>query len=91
MLYVVPSTGSVSLSLVHATVVAGEPVEVQVRVLVPQSYVRLDTVGGAEGRKAICQYTFQQIANTISMQNLYHQPSKLIRALKKLQQQQCSE
>ena len=44
MLYVVPSTVSVSPSLVHVTVVAGEPVEVQV--MVPQSYVRLDTVGG---------------------------------------------
>ena len=53
MLYVVPSTVSVSLSLVHVTVVAGEPVEVQfrVRVLFCESYlyVTLDTVGGAEG------------------------------------------
>ena len=48
MLYIFPSIVSVSPSLVHVTVVAGEPVEVQVRVLVPQSYVRLDTVGGAE-------------------------------------------
>ena len=52
MLYVVPSTGSVSLSLVHVTVVAGEPVEVQVRVLAPQLYVRLDKVGGAEGEES---------------------------------------
>ena len=52
MLYVVPSTLSVSPSLVHVTVVAGEPVEVQVRVLVPQSYVRLDTVGGALGEES---------------------------------------
>ena len=51
MLYVVPSTVSVSPSLVHVIVVAGEPVEVQVRVRVSGSYVRLDTVGGAEGRK----------------------------------------
>ena len=50
MLYVVPLTVSVSLSLVHVTLVAGESVEVQVRVLVPQSYVRLDTVGGAVGK-----------------------------------------
>ena len=48
MLYVVPSIVSVSPSLVHATVVAGESVEVQVRVRVSGSYVRLDTVGGAE-------------------------------------------
>ena len=55
MLYVVPSTVSatpstvsVSPSLVHVTVVAGEPAEVQVRVRVSGSYVRLDTVGGAE-------------------------------------------
>ena len=47
MLYVVPSTVSVSPSFVHVTVVAGETVEVQVRVCVPESYVRLDTVGGA--------------------------------------------
>ena len=48
MLYVVPSTVSISPSLVHVTVVAGEPVEVQVRVRASDSYVRLDTVGGAE-------------------------------------------
>ena len=51
MLYVVPSTGSVSPSLVHVTLVAGESVEMQVRVRVSGSYVKLDTVGGAEGRK----------------------------------------
>ena len=51
MLYVVPSTVSVSPSLVHVTVVAGESVEVQVRVLVPQSYVSLDTAGGAVREK----------------------------------------
>ena len=49
MLYIVPLTVSVSPSLVHVTVVAGEPVEVQVRVRVSGSYVRLDTVGRAEG------------------------------------------
>ena len=55
MLYVSPSTVSVSPSivsvtpsLVHVTVVAGEPVEVQVRVRASESYVRLDTAGGAE-------------------------------------------
>ena len=53
MLYVVPSIVSVAPSLVHVTVVAGEPVEVQFTVVVPQSYVRLDTVGGAEGKKAL--------------------------------------
>ena len=51
MLYVVPSTVSVSPSLVHVTVVAGESVEVQVRVRVSGSYVTLDTVGGAEEMK----------------------------------------
>ena len=75
MLYVVPSTGSVTPSLVHVTVVAGEQVEVQVRVLVPQSYVRLDTLGGAEEGKILFVSTFQQIANTISM-TLYHQPKQ---------------
>ena len=48
MLYVVPSTVSVSPSLVHVTLVAGESVEVQVRVREAESYVRLDTAGGAE-------------------------------------------
>ena len=48
MLYVVPSTVSVAPSLVHVTVVAGESVEVQVRVRVSGSYVTLDTVGEAE-------------------------------------------
>ena len=48
MLYIVPLTVSVSPSLVHVTVVAGESVEVQVRVREAESYVRLDTVGGAE-------------------------------------------
>ena len=47
MLYVVPSTVSVPPSLIHVTVVAGESVEVQVRVCVSGSYVRLDTVGRA--------------------------------------------
>ena len=51
MLYVVPLTVSVPPSLVHATLVAGESVEMQVRVRVSGSYDRLDTVGGAEGRK----------------------------------------
>ena len=49
MLYVVPSTASVSPSLVHVTLVAGESVDVQARVREAESYVRLDTVGGAEG------------------------------------------
>ena len=52
MLYVSPSAVSVTSSLVHVTVVAGEPVEVQVRVLVLQLYVRLDTVGGAVGEES---------------------------------------
>ena len=52
MLYAVPSTVNVSSFLVHVTVVAGEPVEVQVRVLVPQLYVRLDTVGRAVGEES---------------------------------------
>ena len=47
MLYVVPLTVSVPPSLVHVTLVAGESVEMQVRVRVSGSYVRLDTVGGA--------------------------------------------
>ena len=49
MLYIVPLTVSVAPSLVHVTLVAGESVEVQVRVREAESYVRLDTVGRAEG------------------------------------------
>ena len=54
MLYVVPSTVSVSPSLVHVTLVAGEPVEVQVRVCVSGSYVRLDRAGRAEEKNIDC-------------------------------------
>ena len=57
MLYVVPSTGSVTPSLVHVTVVAGEPVEVQVRVRASESYVRLDTVGRAEGMNNVVYHS----------------------------------
>ena len=47
MLYVVPSTVSASPSLVHVTVVAGEPVEVQVRVREAASNSRSLMVGAA--------------------------------------------
>ena len=47
MLYVVPSTVSVTPSLVHVTVVAGEPVEVQVRASIAGLNSRLVTSGGA--------------------------------------------
>ena len=63
MLYVVPSTVSVSPSLVHVTVVAGESVEMQVRVREAESYVRLDTAGGAEGMKNI---TYQNITRYVA-------------------------
>ena len=45
------------------TVVAGEPVEVQVRVREAESYVRLDTVGGAEEMKNI---TYQNITRYVA-------------------------
>ena len=54
MLYVIPSSVSVSPSLVHVTVVAGESVEVQVKVRVSGSYVRLDTAGRAEEMNIEC-------------------------------------
>ena len=62
MLYVVPSTVSLSPSLVHVTLVAGEPVEVQVRVREAESYVRLDIFGGAEGMNNI---TYQNITRYV--------------------------
>ena len=62
--------------------------EVQVRVRVPQSYVRLDTVGGAEGRKdLICQLVLFSRLQTPSPCIT----SLSISTLKKLQQQQCSK
>ena len=37
--------------MAHVTLVAGEPVEMQVRALLSGLYVRLVIVGGAEGNK----------------------------------------
>ncbi len=48
MLYVVPSMTSEEPSFIHATVVAGEPVEVQVSVNESGSKVRLVILGRAD-------------------------------------------
>ena len=61
MLYVVPLTASVSPSLVHVTLVAGETVEVQVRVREAELYVRLDTVGGAEKRSLVNRKVYEKV------------------------------
>ena len=45
------------------TVVAGEPAEVQVRVREAESYMRLDTAGGAEEMKNI---TYQNITRYVA-------------------------
>ena len=51
--YIVSLAGSVTPSLVHVTVVGGEPVEVQVRVVKEEKMVRSNTVtcGTAGGRE----------------------------------------
>ena len=50
--YIVSLAGSVTLSLVHVTVVGGEPVEVQVRVVKEEEMLRSKVVTrGTAGRR----------------------------------------
>ena len=49
--YIVSLAGSVTPSLVHVTVVGGEPVEVQVRVVKEDETFRSNVTRGAAGRK----------------------------------------
>ena len=49
--YIVSLAGSVTPSLVHVTVVGGEPVEVQVRVVKEEEMFRSNVTRGAAGGK----------------------------------------